>query len=57
MDKSHYLRMAFNKRKNLSSDLRSFIESAKKGSNLFSMGTNFRIELLSHDEKEMFFKV
>lgn len=38
-------------------DLRQFIESSKKGSILFSMGTNFRTELLSHEEKEMFFKV
>lgn len=45
------------KEENLPIDLRSFIESTKKGSILFSMGTNFRTELLSHEEKEMFFKI
>lgn len=42
---------------NLPSDLREFIESSQKGSILFSMGTNFRTELHSHEEKQTFFKM
>jgi UDP:flavonoid glycosyltransferase YjiC (YdhE family) len=43
--------------KKLPSELRKFIESAPKGAIIFCMGTNFRTELLSHEEKETFFKM
>lgn len=43
--------------KKLPSDLQRFIESSEKGSILFCMGTNFRTELLTHREKEMFFEM
>lgn len=38
----------------LSSEINDFIVSGKKGSILFSMGTNFRSEMLTRDKKKMF---